>query len=176
MSSYALLLKSMNSTAYNIRQLNLADLEIYKTLRLEALRLEPSVFSSTYEREAAFDDAVWATRLNNLASASFGLFYDNALIGITGIVILDPELPEAVLVASYIQKAHRGKGLSFLLYRERIAWARARKLKRIIVSHRKSNKASEAANQHFGFRFTHEEPTPWPDGLVEDQVFYCLDL
>lgn len=166
----------MNSTEYHIRQLNLADLEAYKNLRLEALRLEPSVFSSTYERETAFDDTVWATRLNNPASASFGLFYGETLIGITGILIPDPDLPEAILVASYIQKPHRGKGLSFLLYRERIAWARARKLKRIIVSHRKSNKASEAANQRFGFRFTHEEPTPWPDGLTEDQVYYCLDL
>ncbi|WP_118972776.1 GNAT family N-acetyltransferase [Taibaiella koreensis] len=162
--------------SYNIRQLDISDLESYKRLRLEALLLEPSVFSSTYEREAAFSVADWEDRLNQLQSASFGLFHDERMIGITGILIPDVGQEEAILVASYIQKPHRGKGLSALLYRQRIEWARKRGLKRIIVSHRKSNEASRAANQRSGFRFTHEEQAIWPDGIEEANVFYRLDL
>ncbi|WP_118951029.1 GNAT family N-acetyltransferase [Taibaiella helva] len=161
---------------YSIRKLDLTDLEAYKRLRLEALEQESSVFSSTYEREAAFATGDWEQRLNNPQSASFGLFHDQELVGITGIVITDPGKCEATLVASYIRKHHRGKGLSALLYRERIAWARDIGLKQIIVSHRGGNEASRRANQHFGFRFTHEEMMQWPDGVIAANVYYQLDL
>lgn len=46
----------------------------------------------------------------------------------------------------------------------------------IIVSHRAGNDASKAANQRFGFSFTHLETTVWPDGKLDNEVFYKLDL
>jgi RimJ/RimL family protein N-acetyltransferase len=164
----------MTTAAYYIRQLGIRDKEVYKNIRLEALQTEPAVFCSTYKREAAFREEEWLTRLNGSNSAAFGLYYDNSLIGITGVVISRPG--EGTFVASYIRKEHRGRGLSAMLYQARLDWAQVRNLEHIIVSHRKSNLASRAANQRFGFRYTHEEMMTWPDGIEEANVYYCLDL
>jgi RimJ/RimL family protein N-acetyltransferase len=162
------------ATTYHIRQFSIDDRDLYKAMRLEALLLEPSVFSSNYKREAAFTDEEWENRLTNPGSASFGLYYGDEMIGTTGIVILQPG--EGILIASYIRKEHRGKGLSAMLYQVRLDWAKAKKLQHVIVSHRKNNIASRAANQHFGFRYTHEETMTWPDGIDEANVYYRLDL
>lgn len=159
---------------YYIRQLSPADLELYRAIRLEALRLEPGVFGSNYAREAAFTKGVWQQRLSHPDAASFGLFYDGGLVGITGIIIQRPG--EGTLVASYIRKEYRNRGLSALLYGARLAWARDKGLKTVVVSHRKSNQASKTANQHFGFRYTHTQMTLWPDGQEEEKLFYILAL
>lgn len=163
-----------DKTTYYIRQFTIADKEIYKQIRLESLQREPAVFGSSYKREVAFEETEWENRLNNPNSGSFGLYYGDILIGTTGILI--PQPGTALLIASYIRKEHRGKGLSRLLYQTRIDWARNQGIKSIVVSHRKSNLLSRAANQHFGFRYTHEEMTTWPDGQEEENVYYCLEL
>jgi hypothetical protein len=48
--------------------------------------------------------------------------------------------------------------------------------KRLSVSHRESNIASKAANQHFGFRYSHREACNCLDGTTEDVLYYVLDL
>jgi ribosomal protein S18 acetylase RimI-like enzyme len=42
-----------------------------KILRLEALKTNPEAFSSTYEREIAFEDVVWEDRLKNPSARTF---------------------------------------------------------------------------------------------------------
>ena len=63
-----------------------------------------------------------------------------------------------------------------MLYEPRIAWAKEKGYKKLIISHRKSNSASKAANQKFGFVYTHSESKTWPDGITEDNVYYELPL
>ncbi|RPD52192.1 hypothetical protein L226DRAFT_493143 [Lentinus tigrinus ALCF2SS1-7] len=48
-----------------------ADIRDYRTVRLEALRRDPSAFTSTYEREAAFDEETWRGRLTGSGKATF---------------------------------------------------------------------------------------------------------
>lgn len=76
----------------------------------------------------------------------------------------------------FIQPAYRGRGLSALFHEARLDWAKMRKFKRVIVSHRISNQASAAAIRRAGFAETHAENKLWPDGVEADQVFYRLDL
>ncbi len=45
-----------------VRHVGAGDWERVKALRLRALREDPQGFSSTYEREAAYPDAVWSSR------------------------------------------------------------------------------------------------------------------
>lgn len=106
----------------------------------------------------------------------FGLFHDNDLVGMTGIVCHKDDPEKAALIASYIRPEHRGKGLSSLLYEARLDWAKANRIKAVTVSHRISNMPSMAANQRFGFRYTHAKSKLWPDGVEADEVFYVLDL
>ena len=46
-----------------IRQLNADDVEVFKTIRLEALRLEPAAFASKPEDWASLPNEEWRDRL-----------------------------------------------------------------------------------------------------------------
>lgn len=104
--------------------------------------------------------------------AYFGLYHGDECIGLTGVVEHKDNPQDTLLIASYIRKEHRGKGLSRMLYEARIVWAKENGYKRAIISHRASNVASKAANQKHGFVYTHAERKIWPDGIADDQLFY----
>jgi len=160
----------------SLRRLQPEEAPRYKTLRLEALKNDPGMFGNRYELEAAYSEERWTERLVNPNGACFGLFYHEELIGITGIIIDKEEPAEAHLTQSYIRDNYRGRQLSRLFYEARIAWAKQHNLSRLIISHRESNVISKAANQHFGFRYTHRETKLWPDGQQEDVLYYVLEL
>lgn len=160
--------------SYSIRPLIVNDLRDYKALRLEALKTEPTVFRRGYKEESGFPEAYWMQRLTNPNGTIFGLFHDTNLIGITAIIIEDEG--QGYLTHSYIKSQYRGQNLSTLFFKTRIKWAKERKLKRLIVNHRKSNMASKAAIQKAGFRFTHAEKATWSDGSIEDMLHYELLL
>ena len=72
---------------------------------------------------------------------------------------------------------HRGKGLSRLLYEARLSWAAQRpQLKRLRIGHRETNHSSMAANQRYGFKFVWRESLSWPDGSMDDVLYYELTL
>lgn len=153
-----------------------AQVDAYRKMRLEALREEPGMFGNSLAYESAYDDKVWEDRVRQPLGACFGLYHNQDLIGITGITGVGQKEGEAYMTQSYIRKAHRGKRLSRLLYEARLAWARERNLKRLLIGHKQSNLVSKAANQHFGFTYTHSEPRTWPDGSKEDMLCYELWL
>lgn len=167
----------MSEKQYTIRQFTTADLDSYKSMRLEALQLERSMFGNSYEYEASFAEGQWLARINNPVGACFGLYYGEELIGITGIVVTEPKQPqEAYMTQSYIRQVYRGKGLSKILYDIRMDWARTHGIRTLKIGHRANNTTSKAANQHYGFTYTHSEPRTWPDGATEDMLYYQLDL
>lgn len=162
---------------YTIHQFLPEDVEQYKSMRLEALQLERAMFCNSYEYEATFPQEQWIARISNPHGACFGLYYGDELIGITGVVVTDEDRPdEAYMTQSYIRKVYRGKGLSKILYEARLEWAKKRQIKCLKISHRANNLASKAANQHYGFIYTHSEPNTWPDGQTEDMLYYELML
>jgi GNAT superfamily N-acetyltransferase len=161
---------------YTIRQFLPEEMKVYRSMRLEALQLEPGLFGNSYALEAGFTDDDWMDRVNNPTRATFGLYCGDELIGITAIVRDKDNPAEAYMTQSYIRKQHRGKGLSHMLYQARLEWARQRGLKQLSIGHRESNQASKAANQHYGFTFSHREAREWPDGSREDMLYYVLEL
>jgi GNAT superfamily N-acetyltransferase len=108
---------------YIIRKFLPGEVQLYKVMRLEALQLEAGMFSSSYAREVGFSNEQWLARLEGEDTACFGLFYNDELIGITGIVIDRDDPGLAHMVQSYIRKQHRGRGLSRLYYDTRLQWA-----------------------------------------------------
>jgi RimJ/RimL family protein N-acetyltransferase len=149
---------------------------MYKAIRLEALQKERAVYCASYEEQSTFPDEHWQDRLKNETCAYFGLYCDDELIGMSGIFRDPHHQDEAELIASYIRQGHRGKGLSRLFYQARIDWAQKAGIKKLVISHRRSNSSSKGANQAFGFTFTHSVPRLWHDGHWEDNVYYELYL
>ncbi len=169
-------MKHPTESAYSIRLFDADEATAYKAMRLEALLSEPGMFGNSFEKESDFPEAHRSGMLTNPDRGCFGLFYNEELIGITSLIRNKDLRQQAYLTQSYIRKAHRGKGLSRMLYDARLGWARANGLQSLIIGHRESNLASKKANQHYGFRFTHREPRLWPDGIQEDMLYYTLDL
>ncbi|QIP11229.1 GNAT family N-acetyltransferase [Spirosoma aureum] len=162
---------------YFLYQFEKQDWMSLKSIRLEALREEPGVFGSSFSKEALLSDSSWQERLAAKDRAHFGLFLDNGeCVGITGIGKQTSAGNSVVLVASYIKKEHRGRGLSKLFYDVRIDWAKQNGYDKAIVSHRDTNLMSKAANQKAGFSFTHSEERVWPDGIRSNELFYALFL
>ena len=167
----------MEHNPYSIRPFTAVEVELYKAMRLEALELEAGMFGSNLARELSFSDEQWMDRITNPVSGCFGLFCGDELIGITGIIIDNKEKPgEAYMTQSYIRKAHRGKGLSRMLYEIRLQWAKEHGIKRLVIGHRENNLVSKAANQRYGFTYSRSESRTWGDGAVMDNLIYELLL
>lgn len=165
--------------AYSTRPLTIDEWQDLRDMRLKALQDHAGVFGSSYERERANGQQDWEDWLSQDKKCIFGLFTENVLVGITGIITDrdDPTGQTAKMVASYIAPEHRGKGLSALLYEARIEWAKTQEnIKRITVGHRTGNEASKRANQAFGFQYIAENETAWPDGQTDNEVCYELKL
>ena len=134
-----------------IRQLTPADWQQQKALRLEVLTLYPNVFSASLAETSQRPDVMWQENLAKNDRVFFGLFDNttNEMIGITA-VEKDTQAPEAALFFySYIKPAYQGQKLSRLFYEQRIAWAKENGK---VVS------------------------KTWPDGVVENEIFYELIL
>lgn len=160
-----------------MHQFHSDDWPLFKKLRLEALLTDPGVFGAFYQQESLRSDDEWKSRLCDVEKAYFGLFTENnECIGLTGIAKQKDDPQTAILVASYIRRGYRGQGLSSLLYKSRLQWAKNNDVKKTIISHREGNQTSKSANQHFGFTYTHTENVIWPDGEQAPNVFYKLML
>jgi GNAT superfamily N-acetyltransferase len=93
--------------------------ERLKAIRLRSLKADPDAFSSTYEREAAFPDELWAAR-----AAQRGTFVavddeDRWL----GIAVARDDDGTAVLNAMWVAPEARGQGAATALCDACAGWA-----------------------------------------------------
>ena len=158
---------------YMIRLLLENEAHLYKSMRLEAIQKEPSLFRCSIPAEADLTDTEWQQRIK-YPRAVFVLFDNDKPIGMTSILVTNER--EAYLGQSYIRQEYRGKGLSSLLYEIRMNWAFKTHLKRLTVSHREINLISKAANQRLGFKYEYSKTDNWLDGSSGEVLYYGLDM
>jgi ribosomal protein S18 acetylase RimI-like enzyme len=88
--------------------------QAYRTIRLEALRLEPQAFAATYASSLAKPDEFWFSRLESSAASPLSrlLFarIGDRLVGMVGAMAAeDPGVADIISV--YVNAGFRGKGL-----------------------------------------------------------------
>ncbi len=163
----------------SIKQINIDDWEDFREIRLKALKSDPKVFGSHFDREKTYSKQDWKEWVGAKGQAIFFIYDDKKIIGMTGIYIPQDtvEKTTAVLWGSWLKPKYRRNGISNLMYETRIEWAKQHpELKRIEVSHRESNVASKYANQKHGFKLLKEEDKEWHGGIEEKDVIYELKL
>ena len=161
------------------RALTAQDWEIFRQIRLRALREHPDVFSGSYGEAAARTEREWIEMLDGKGKCIFGLFDGDRIIGLAAIFTSreDPDGHSGMLAMDYIDPLYRGRRLSRFLYQARIDWAKQhRPFRRLVVSHREGNDPSRHANQSFDFKFVRKEEKDWPDGTKAPDYVYELDL
>lgn len=162
-----------------IRQLNENEWAEFSRIRLQALSTDPQVFGSNYEKESRMTESEWRVRLRAKDNAIFLIYENETPIGMTCVSVdrNDATKKTALLWGSWLAPSFRGKGLSELMYRTRLEWAKTQPtVEKIIVSHRASNLASKRANRKHGFVSTHKSEKTWTDGAIEDEIFYELKI
>jgi RimJ/RimL family protein N-acetyltransferase len=95
-----------------IRRLREDDAELYREIRLEALRLHPDAFGASFEQEALRPLAFFAERLTD--NAIFGGFADTVLAGTAGLMIQSgaKRVHKGMFWGMYVRAGARGSGLS----------------------------------------------------------------
>ncbi len=169
----------MEIEGIEIRPFKPDEWHVYRAVRLKALETDPKFFCESYDDAKAKPDEHYQAHLLDANSAVFGVFRHGDVIGMTGIVIdkEDASGQTANLWGSWLEPAWRGKGLARRMYEARLNWAKARPgVKRVTVSHRKSNAISKKANQRWGFTFTHAREILWPGNQKETEFCYELKL
>jgi len=132
-----------------IRRSRGEDWQLSREIRLQALRDAPLAFASTYEREAAFVDAMWLHRI--ASSAQFLAIDQDEVVG-TATGFVDPEdTTTALLVAMYVAPAARGNGIGERLVDAVVASARADGAHRVRLHVVETNPVAERLYSRCGF-------------------------
>ncbi len=95
-----------------IRPLLAGEAELYRDIRLEALRLHPDAFGASFENEAAQPLSFFSGRLTG--NVIFGGFRDGTLLGTAGFMHQGgtKRAHKATLWGMYVRADARGSGLS----------------------------------------------------------------
>ena len=109
-----------------IRALTPADVEAYRAIRLEALRLEPDAFASSYEEESARPEIFRERLEGKFGGTTFAAFVGGEIAGTAGGVREDrlKTRHKFLLVGVYVRPAYRGKGLGEKLVGRVLQFAR----------------------------------------------------
>ncbi|QND44543.1 GNAT family N-acetyltransferase (plasmid) [Rhizobium lusitanum] len=94
-----------------IRRIASDEIDVFRRIRLEALRCEPASFASRLEDWEMLPEKEWRQRLNDPV---FIAFSKGEPIGIMGLVRFRPHkmAHRAVLVRVYVRKSERGTGIA----------------------------------------------------------------
>ncbi len=137
-----------------IEPITLANLALFKAVRLRALSDAPSAFGSTYARESQMSDEEWknrAVRWNGEAGIGFLAMEGSEGCGIAG-CLLDPgDGSRAQLISMWTAPPHRQQGIGRMLVEQVAAWARGRGAKRLHLCVTSSNQPAMLFYQRLGF-------------------------
>ena len=129
-----------------------------KRLRLEALRMEPAAFASSYEDELAFGDDIWKTRLKSASERDGNLTFfaesRGELVGMAGAGwSAKAKLRHVAEVYSvYVTPDQRGKGAASRLMQRLLAELRALgQIEKVSLAVTSDNTAAVRLYEKLGF-------------------------
>lgn len=129
----------------------------YRALMLDAFRLHPDAFTSSFAERAALPLSYWESRLKpepHPAELVLGAFHDGRLAGVAGLSFEPREKVrhKAILFGMYVPSEFRRHGLGRQLVQAVLAQARARpgvKIVQLTVTH--GNHAAQTLYEQCGF-------------------------
>lgn len=130
-------------TAPTIRQLHPDDWQMFRILRLEALRLEPAAYASTLSDWADLTESDWQDRLN--ANVVFAAFDGSNAVGLAGL------RPDGAVIMVYVRAAARGQGHAQSLMGAVRQAAQARNMPRLWLHVASDNDAARHLYERLGY-------------------------
>ncbi len=162
------------------RALHKEDWEELAAIRLEALKTHPGAYASNYEKELNKTETEWQNMLSQKDGCVFGAFSEGWLTGIGAVFphSSDPSGATGSMSGNYVKPACRKQGIAGDIGRLCVKWALSfMPWKKLIVAHRGDNDASKRMIKGLGFDFFEiVRDKVWPDGKVDDEYWYQIDL
>jgi GNAT superfamily N-acetyltransferase len=141
--------------AFEVRTVSGEHWREWREIRLRSLQDTPTAFGSTYERELAFTEHDWRSRLEGSGPAVLAYADDASHVPI-GMGAGFEDLPGWLhVVAMWTDPAWRGRGVGSALLRHLIDWAAAREM-RVHLDVTVGNDGARTAYLRNGFEPTGE--------------------
>lgn len=134
-----------------IRQLGPDDMQIFRQIRLEALRSEPANFASSAEDWEALPDAEWTRRLT--VNAVFVDFHEGEPIAMMGLMpqAASKMAHRGTVIMVYVRKDRRGGGHAKAILDVLVAHARQAGIRQLELAVSAENPAAIRFYQREGF-------------------------
>jgi GNAT superfamily N-acetyltransferase len=134
-----------------IRQLGPDDMQVFRQIRLEALRREPANFASSVEDWEVLPDAEWTRRLT--ANAVFADFHDGEPVAMMGLMpqAASKMAHRATVIMVYVRKDRRGAGHARALLDAVADYARSAGIRLLELAVSAENPAAIRFYQREGF-------------------------
>ena len=159
---------------FEIRRLEVADVEDYRAIRLAALRTEPESFGALYEVEAALPVETFVERL--ASGIVLGAYAGGRIVGVAGFrrETGAKERHKGVVWGVYVQRAARGQGVAAALIAGIIAVALPI-VEQLTLSVVQGNDAAIALYRRHGFTVYGIEPRARKNaaGYVDKVLMVC---
>ncbi len=147
-----------------VRQLGIDDVDILRTIRLEALRSDPDAFGSTLEREESRTEDDWRAWLGR--GATFAADADDGPAGL--VVAIPGNDPRTVgIYAMFVSARARQQGIGRALVEAAVEWAASTGAERATLLVIDGNTLAAALYESCGFAYTGESERRERDGAVE---------
>lgn len=160
-----------------IRLLAPGDGEVYRRIRLEALRADPAAFASRAEDWQDLPTEEWERRL--VAIPVFVAFDGDEPVGIMGLMpqTASRTAHRATLIMTYVRASHRGQGQADALLAALFAHARETGLRQVELAVSAENPAAIRFYERAGFAPTGRIPGGFEhDGREIDELLMALRI
>jgi GNAT superfamily N-acetyltransferase len=155
-----------------IRRVRADDVDVYRAIRLSALKDSPAAFGSTYAAEVGRPQSAWCERVRSGSSgderAIFLAFASGECIGLAGCVE-DDLGADKQLVSMWVAPAHRGTGVATELIEAVLDWARGTGARSVGLWVTRGNDRAHALYARHGFEVT-GDVQPLPSDPCKDEI------
>jgi ribosomal protein S18 acetylase RimI-like enzyme len=157
-----------------LEPISIANVKVFRSVRLRALQDAPSAFGSTYARESQFTDAEWIKRTmlwNGERGIGFLALDGSVACGLAGTFLDAEDARQANLISMWTAPTHRQTGVGRLLVNSIVSWAFQRGARRLQLMVTSNNQSATLFYQRLGFTFTGRiEPYPNDSSLFENEM------
>lgn len=146
-----------------IRQVTAQELEIFREIRLEALKNHPEVFASGYELEKEEPDAKWLERIeknDGRSSIIYLAFAEEQPAGMIGIFRgpFPKNRHSGTIWGVYIRPDYRNQGIATQMLEACAVWARERAMRVLKLNVITTNAVAIGCYARYGFNVYGMEP------------------
>ena len=153
----------------SVRRIQIDEGELFKRMRLTALRESPFAFASTYKAALRRSPKGWSEQADSTAQGSnrctFIAFSDDSPIGIAALYRTKEESDTGELLQVWVSPEHRGRGVARDLMDAVFQWASANGFRAVVTTIGKGNVRALRFYQKHGFKRNSEASLDGPDNL-----------